>query len=45
MEEQVMAIGRLLEWVGQGLSQVEENTDQLKQKIKKHLSETYRKAG
>jgi uncharacterized protein Yka (UPF0111/DUF47 family) len=45
LEEQVMAMGKMLEWVGQGLDQVEENTDKLKQKIKKHLSETYRKAG
>ena len=45
LEAQVMAMGKLLEWVGQGLDQVDENTDQLKQNIKKHLSGTYRKAG
>lgn len=44
-EEQVMAMGKILEWVGQGLDQAEENTDKLKRKVKKHLSETYRKAG
>jgi len=45
LAEQVRAIGKILEWVGQGLDQAEGNTDALKQKIKKHLSETYRKAG
>ena len=45
LEEQVMAMGKILEWVGQGLDQAEENTDELKRKVKKHLSETYRKAG
>ncbi len=45
LAEQVGAIGKILEWVGQGLDRAEENTDALKQKIKKHLSETYQKAG
>jgi hypothetical protein len=45
LAEQVMAMGKLLEWVGQGLDQVDGNTEQLKQKIKKHLSGTYQKAG
>ena len=45
LEEQVMAMGKILEWVGQGLDQAEEHTDELKRKVKKHLSGTYRKAG
>jgi hypothetical protein len=45
LAEQVRGIGKILEWVGKGLDQAEDNSDALKQKIKKHLSGTYQKAG
>jgi hypothetical protein len=38
---QVQAMGKILEWIGQGLDQVEGNTNVLKQKLKKHLSNSY----
>jgi hypothetical protein len=34
LAEQVQAIGKILEWVGQGLDQVDGNIEQLTQKLK-----------